>query len=240
MNDIATKMRELRLPSMAQCWQSLAETRRADSLTLSDGLEILLQAERDGRLANRNARLLRNAKFRYQTTVQEMIFDTARGLDKNKIMTLSTCEYIRKGLPVIITGPTGTGKSSLASALGYQACLSGMSTRYFGMQKFFEQMHLARIDATVNKLMERLVALDLLILDDFGMQVLDNRQILDLMEVLEDRHGRKSTIIVSQLPVSQWYSILEANTTAADAILDRIVHTAYRFELKGESLRKNR
>lgn len=121
MNEITNQLKSLRLPSMALCWESLLETRKHSELSLEDGLQLLLQAERDGRLASRNARLIRDAHFRYQASIQESLFDSTRGIDKAQILALSSCEYIRRGLPVIITGAAGTGKSWLASALGYQA-----------------------------------------------------------------------------------------------------------------------
>lgn len=238
MNEITSQLKTLRLPAMAQCWESLVETHKQAELSLEDGLQIMLQAEHDGRLANRNARLIKEAHFRYQASIQESLFDSSRGIDKTQVLSLSTGEYIRRGVPVVVTGAAGTGKSWLASALGYQACLSGYKTAYFGMQKLFEKIDMCRIDATLPKFFDKMAATDLLILDDFGMKVLDAGQILEFMELIEDRHQRKSTIIVSQLPVAEWYGILSANTTAADAILDRIVHTAHRFELKGDSLRK--
>lgn len=238
MNVIANDLKNLRMPGMAQCWLSLEETRKADSLSLSDGLQLLLQAEKDQRKGNRNARLIKEARFRYQASVEEIMFDASRGMDKSKVMQLASCEYVRRGVSVLITGATGTGKSWLATALGYQACLSGLHVSYFNMQKLFERITMARIEMTLPKFFTKIAETDLLILDDFGMKVLEGQQLLDFMEVIEDRHARKSTIIISQLPVSNWYDLMKANTTAADAILDRIVHTAQRFELKGESLRK--
>lgn len=240
MREIENQLKGLRMPSMAQGWASLVETRRHTDLSLEDGLQLLLQAEYDGRLASRNARLIREARFRYQASIHESVFDSTRGIDKGKVMALSTCEYIRQGAPVLITGAAGTGKSWLASALGYQACLSGFKASYYGMQKLFDKITVSRIEGTLHKFFDKLASTDLLIIDDFGMHVLDNQQMLDFMQIMEDRHGCKSTIIVSQLPVSEWYDVLSINTTAADAILDRIVHTAQRFELKGESLRKSK
>lgn len=231
-------MKGLRMPYMAQCWAALMETRRHTELSLADGLLLLLQAEQDGRLASRNERLIREARFRYQASINEVLFDSSRGIEKDKVMDLSTCEYIRRGVPVIITGATGTGKSWLASALGHQACMTGFKTAYYGMQKLLERMSLCRVEGTLAKFFDKTANTDLLIIDDFGMRKLGSQQLMDFMELIEDRHGRKSTIIVSQLPVSEWYDILGENTTAADAILDRIVHTAVRFLLKGESLRK--
>ena len=238
MEEISMQLKSLRLPGMAACWDSLVETRRMDGLSLHDGLELMLQAEREQRTSNRNARLLKEARFRYQASIEEVCFDPKRGLEQAKVMSLATCDYIRKGLPILITGPAGTGKSWLASALGHQACLCGFHTAYYNLNKLFEQVTIHRVEASLLRFFDKLAATDLLIIDDFGMKALDGQQLLDFLEIIEDRHGRKATIIVSQLPVADWYDVLQGNTTAADAILDRIVHTAIRFELKGESMRK--
>jgi DNA replication protein DnaC len=238
MDLIANELKSLRMPGMAQCWLSLQETRKADDLSMSDGLQILLQAEKDQRKVNRNARLIKEAKFRYQASIEEVIFDPVRGVDKNRVLQLASCEYIKRGIAMLITGAAGTGKSWLASAFGYQACLCGYHVVYFNMQKLFEQITMARITSDLPKFFDKLAQTDLLIIDDFGMKVLEPQQLLDFLEVIEDRHARKSTIIISQLPVAKWYDILGANPSAADAILDRILHTAQRFQLVGDSLRK--
>ena len=238
MDLIANDLKSLRMPGMAQCWLSLQETRQAGTLSLSDGLQLLLQAEKDQRKLNRNARLIKEAGFRYQTSLEELAFDSARGLEKNKVLQLASCEFIRQGAAILISGATGTGKSWLATALAYQACLSGFHVAYFNLQKLFEKIAIARIETALPKFFDRLAQTDLLVIDDFGMKVLEGQQLLDFLEVIEDRHARKSTIIISQLPITEWYDILSANTTAADAILDRIVHTAVRFELIGMSMRK--
>jgi len=153
-------------------------------------------------------------------------------------MELATCAYIKGGVPIIITGPAGTGKSWLATALGHQACMLGFKVRYYNIFKLFEQIAMARMEGTLTKFFNRIADTDLLIIDDFGVRSLDKQQMLDFLELMEDRHAMKSTIIVSQLPVANWYDMMKSNSTAADAILDRIVHTAQRFELKGSSLRK--
>jgi DNA replication protein DnaC len=238
MDLIANDLKSLRMPGMAQCWLSLQETRQAGTLSLSDGLQLLLQAEKDQRKLNRNARLIKEAGFRYQTSLDELAFDSARGIEKNKVLQLASCEFIRQGAAILISGATGTGKSWLATALAYQACLSGFHVAYFNLQKLFEKIAIARIETALPKFFDHLAQTDLLVIDDFGMKVLEGQQLLDFLEVIEDRHARKSTIIISQLPIAEWYDILRANTTAADAILDRIVHTAVRFELVGMSMRK--
>lgn len=228
----------MRLPGMAQTWQNLMESRQASSLDITDALRLLIQGELDMRRANRNNRLLRNARFRYDVAVAELAYNSARGLDKSLVTQLCAGEYIRRGIPVIITGATGTGKSWLASALGNHACISGFKTRYWNILKLMEELSMARLEQHLKQTLEKIASHDLLIIDDFGIKKLNNEQILDLMEIIEDRHGRKATIIVSQIPVSDWYDCLETNTTAADAILDRLIHSAIRFELKGDSLRK--
>lgn len=238
MDEITSAIKNLRLPGMERCWQSLIETRRVDGMSLRDGLQLMLQAESEQRRENRNSRLLKAAGFRYQATIMETRFDASRGLDKNRVMELATCAYIKRGVPVIITGAAGTGKSWLATALGHQACMLGFKVRYYNVLKLFEQITMARMEGTIARFFNRIAETDLLIIDDFGIRSLDKQQMLDFLELMEDRHARKSTIMASQLPVANWYDMMKSNSTAADAILDRIVHTAQRFELKGESLRK--
>lgn len=240
MEEIASRLRSLRMPGMAACWTSWMETRSASDLSLQDAMSLLLQAEEDARRENRNARLVKEAKFRYQASIEQITCDATHGLSKTDLMSLATCNFIKQGVPVIITSATGSGKSWLASAVGYQACLMGFKVRYFGMLKLFEEIELARVSATLHHFFDRMSQTDLLIIDDFGLKKLDGQQMLDLMEIMEDRHGRKSTLITSQVPVSDWYDLLEANTTAADAILDRIVHTATRFPLSCVNSRRKK
>jgi len=155
------------------------------------------------------------------------------------ISALATGEYLSKGESVLITGATGCGKSFLASALGHQACAQGYKVIYCNLQKMLLKAKMSRVEGTILKLFDNMAKSDLLIIDDFGLIHLEQQQQLDLMEIVEDRHGRVSTIIASQLPVSNWYDVI-GEETIADAILDRLVHVSYRIELKGESLRKKR
>lgn len=238
MDEITNALKSLRMPGMAHYWTTMQETRQTDSLSLKDGLQLLIQAELDSRTLSRNSRLVKNARFRYQASISQVIYDNKRGVDKQKVLNLATCDYVRNGVAVLITGSAGTGKSWLATALGYQACTNGLRVAYYNVYRLFEEIALARISSTLHRFFSRLAQTDLLILDDFGIKVLDGQQLHDFMEIIEERHGQKATIIASQLPVSDWYDVMNGNTTAADAILDRLVHTSVRFELKGASMRQ--
>lgn len=237
MQKIESYFSSLRLSGMAQAWQSLTESRQHQSVTLSEGLELLLDAEVIDREQKRTKRLHHNASFRYQASIEEFKYDTTRGLDRSLILHLSTCQFITKGESILITGSTGCGKSFIATALGHQACAMGYKVSYYNVQKLMMKTKIARADGSVGKLFEKIAKSQLLILDDFGLTHLDKNQQLDLMEMVEDRHGKASTIIASQLPVASWFDII-GEETIADAILDRLVHTSHRIELKGNSLRK--
>ena len=239
MMQIESQLSRLRLHGMSRTWQALLETRRQHELSLSEGLELLLQAEEQERTNNRFERLRKNARFRYQSSIEELTMDASRGMYKALISALATGEYLSKGESVLITGSTGCGKSFLASALGHQACAQGYKVAYYNMQKLLLKTKISRIEGTIDKFFENISKTDLLILDDFGLTHLEKQQQLDLMEMIEDRHGKSSTMIASQLPVASWYDVI-GEETIADAILDRLVHTSYRIEFKGESLRKKR
>lgn len=239
MNPIETQLNSLRLYGMSRHWQGLLETRRSHELSLTEGLQLLLQAEDDYRSDKRFERLQKNARFRYQASIEELRLEASRGLDKGLISSLATGEYLAKGESVLISGATGCGKSFLASALGHQACAQGYRVAYYNVQKLLLRSKMSRLDGTIYKFMEKLSKTDLLILDDFGLTHLEQQQRLDLMEIIEDRHGKASTVVASQLPVASWYDVI-GEDTIADAILDRLVHGSYRIELKGESLRKKR
>lgn len=222
---------------MARSWQNLVETRRAHELTLTEGLELLLQAESQQRSNRRFDRLQKSARFRYQASIEEIRTDTSRGLDKSQIASLATGDYLEKGESILITGAAGCGKSFLASAFGHQACAQGHSVVYFNAQKLMVRAKMSRLEGSTLKFFSKLEKTDLLIIDDFGLTHLEGQQQLDMMEIIEDRHGKSSTIIASQLPVASWYEVI-GEETIADAILDRLVHTSHRIELRGESLRK--
>ena len=241
MNNNATleKMSEMKLTGMKDAWLLMLDSRQSGSLTNDEMLAMLIESEYNYRQNRRHERLLKAARFRYNAAVEEIDFRSERNLDKTEMLRLAGCDFIRKKESIIITGATGAGKSYLASALGHQACAAGFKVLYYNIEKLFTKLKMLKADATDIKEKERIEKHDLLILDDFGLQRLDTENRLNLLEIIEDRHGRKSTIITSQLTVSQWHEVI-AEPTIADAILDRIVHTAHRIELKGSSMRKKR
>lgn len=232
------QMYELRLMGMMNRYKSLNETKQIQGLSLQEGLEILFLAETEYRNHRRTDRLIQMARFRYQASIAEINYLPTRNLERSMVASLVDNEYIKKGDFIVITGATGCGKSYLATAFGYQACNMGIKTMYISMKTMFDQLKLAKIDGTYLKYMDKIAKSSLLIIDDFGLSNLDKSQALDLMEIIEDRHSKKGTIIASQIPISTWYDIIP-DSTIADAILDRIVHTATRIDLKGDSLRKN-
>lgn len=237
--EIKTQLNKLRLHGMTQCWQALTETRRHLELNLPEGLEMLIQSEEEERDDRRFQRLLKSARFRYQASIEELHMNTTRGVDKSLITTLAKGAYIHQGESVLVTGATGCGKSFLASALGNRACAQGYKVAYYNLQKLLLKTKMCRADGTIIKFMDKLGKVDLLIMDDFGLTNLEQQHRLDLLELIEDRHGNKSTIIASQLPVASWYDVI-GEETIADAILDRLIHTSHRIELKGESMRRKK
>lgn len=239
VQQIDLKLRQMRLAGMARGWQALNETKQVFDLSFSEGLEILIEREEEERKNNRFNRLIMGARFRYQASLEELSYEPSRGLNKSMITDLASCGYIARGESVLITGSTGCGKSFLASALGHQACLHGYSVIYFNTQKVMLRTKMARSDGSILKYFDKIAKTSLVILDDFGLTRMEQQQQFDLLEIIEDRHGKASTIIVSQLPVTNWFDVI-SETTIADAIIDRLVHSAYRIELKGESMRKKR
>jgi DNA replication protein DnaC len=237
MNELITQLHTLRLTGMAQSLVSLKETKRTADLSLFEGLSLLVQAENDYRKNNKFTRLLKNAAFRYRASIEELNMEAGRGIDKMVIMRLTTGDYITNAEAILITGATGCGKSFLASALGNHACLQGRTVLYINMQKLLHKLKITRIEGTTTKFLDHIAKTELLIIDDFGLTVLKEQEQTDLLEIIEDRHGKKATIISSQMPVNKWYDII-GEKIIAEAIMDRIVHTAHRIELKGESLRK--
>jgi len=239
MNNEATleKMQKMKLYGMLRAFNQSLEQRLVNKVSTDEFVAHLIDAEWDDRHNRRLKRLIKQAKFRYQASLAEVDFELKRGLDKNMLLRLSECSWIRKRQDIIITGPTGVGKSFLACALGYQGCMYGFKVLYFNCGKLFPYLKLARADGSYIKELNRIGKQDVLILDDFGLHPLDTQMRLSLLEIMEDRHGKRSTVISSQFPVRSWHEVI-GEPTIADAICDRIIHTAFRIELTGESVRK--
>ena len=237
--EILEKMKKMRLLGMARAFQSSFESKETADMTTDQLISFLISSEWDDRQNRNIERLIKNARFRYQANVEDINYDGDRNLNRNIILRFAECAFIDKHEHILITGSTGIGKSYIASALGHQACSKGYKVAYANSGKLFARLKIAKADGSYIKEIARIDRQDLLIIDDFGLQPLDNQNRSCLMEIMEDRHGKGSVIITSQVPVHLWYEII-GEKTMADAILDRIVHDAHRIELTGESLRKKR
>ena len=239
MNTNATieKMQKMRLNGMKRAYESSFETRNQDTFTNDEFIAWLIESEDNGRNNSRTERLLKNAKFHYQASLEEINYTGDRNIDRNLLSRLSDCSFIDRNENILITGCTGTGKSFLATALGHQSCIKGYKVLYYNLGKLFQKLMMAKADGSYIKELNKIESHDLLIIDDFGLQAINNEKQMILMDLIEDRNQKRATIFCSQLPVKNWYNLIEEKTIA-DAILDRIIHSAIRFELQGESMRK--
>lgn len=231
------KIRQMKFTGMLHAYQQTMETNFAHNFTTDELLAHLIDAEWEERQNRKLKRLLTVANLRYKASFEQIDFNQSRDMDKNLLLRLSGCQWIEKAENLLITGPTGVGKSFIACAFGHKACLEGFKVLYCGGMKLFSKLKLAKADGTYEKELGKIKKQNLIILDDFGLHPIDEQSKLILLEMLEDRYGEKSTIIASQFPVKTWYEII-ASPTIADAILDRLVHNAYQIQLKGESMRK--
>lgn len=231
-------MHRMRLHGMAAAFTESLQSTFAETMTPDSFLNWLLSSEWDYRTARNIERLIKGGNFRYNdASVSQIDYSINRGLDRNQMERLATLDFIRQGQNLFITGCCGTGKSYLATALGYEACKNGMRVVYASAPKLMGSLKIAKAKGTIETELKKIEKAQLLILDDLFLVGLDAKERAHLIEIIEDRHGRKSIIITSQLPVSDWYEAI-GDPTVADAILDRIVHTAHQIELTGESVRK--
>lgn len=240
MNDqTIERMKTMKLYGMVRAFRTSLESGNAEKCTADELLSMLIDSEWDERYNRKLDRNVKNARFRYKAAVEQIDFSAQRELNKNQVVRLADCDFIDKRENVLITGSTGVGKSYIASAIGHQACALGYKVLYEHTSKLFARLKGGKADGSYQKEIIRIEKQDLLIIDDFGIQPMDQQSRTILMEIIEDRHGKKSTLLTSQVPVNQWHEVI-GEETIADAILDRIVHDAQRLEIRGESMRKKR
>jgi DNA replication protein DnaC len=233
----AERLRSLGLSAMAEAFLALQASPEAAELSREDWLGLLADREATARENKRLGRRLSTARLRQNATIEDVDYRSPRGLDRALFQTLATCQWVRDHHHVLVTGPSGVGKSWLACALGQRACREGFSVLYRRAARLFADLTTARGEGRLSRMMTSLERTRLLIIDDWGPEPLTAEQRRDLLEIVEDRYDRGSLLITSQLPLNRWHETL-GDPTVGDAVLDRIVHRAHRLELKGESLRK--
>ena len=236
----AEKLNEISMFGMARAWQEQRNDPSATGLSFDERFALLVDAEHLTRQNRRTATRLKEAKLRdTRACIEDIESSDRRGLDRTLIRQLGTCQWVNQKQVVIVTGATGTGKTYVSCALAQQVCRRGYKTLYRRVPRLLDEMALARADGSYGTLLARLARTDILVLDDWGIPTLNDPQRRDMLEVLEDRYAERATIISSQLPISSWYEFI-GDPTMADAILDRVIHNAYKIELKGPSKRKNK
>ncbi|ABM18315.1 IS21-like element ISSpu5 family helper ATPase IstB [Marinobacter nauticus] len=231
------KLHALKLTGMAAALADQSATPDITDLSFEERLGLLVDREMTERDNRRMSSRLRRAKLRHAAILEDIDYRNSRGLDKGLVQSLASCQWVKEHLNVLITGPTGVGKTWLACALAHKACREGYTAQYVRLTRLLRELTIAKGDGQYSKLLTSLAKVDVLILDDWGLMKLSAENRRDLLEVLEDRHGRRSTIATSQLPIEEWHGII-GDATLADAILDRLVHNAYKINLRGESMRK--
>jgi DNA replication protein DnaC len=233
-----THLRQLKLGGMAAALQTqLEQVGTYEPLPFVERLGLLLAQENLTRDQRKQERFIRQARFKLRASVQDIDYQHPRNITASQIAQLAQGDWINRGRNLLATGPCGSGKTYLACALGHNACLHGYSVRYWRLSRLLLELTQAKADGSYHKQLRQLAKIQLLIIDDWGLEPLKPAHRNDLMEIMDDRHGTTSTLIISQLPTDQWYASIGDNTLA-DAILDRLMHNAHRLQLKGESMRK--
>ena len=237
---VIDKLHQLKCLGMATALTEQLQSTACEALAFEERLGLLVDRELTVRDDRRMTNRLRRAKLRHPSAcIEDVDFRHPRGLDKSLILALASGRWLREHLNILITGPTGVGKSWLACALAHQACRDGFSALYLRLPRLLHDVAIARGDGTYPKLLASFAKLDLIVLDDFGLATLNADHRRDLLELLEDRYATRSTLVTSQLPIEKWHDLF-GDPTFADAILDRLVHNAYKLKLKGDSMRKTK
>lgn len=232
------KLKRLKLPAMAAAWEAQQRDPQSAALAFDERLGLLVDAEVVARENNRMTKILREAKLRFaQACVEDLDYPARRELDRAQVRQLATCRWVLEHQNIVITGMTGTGKTYLGCALTQQACRHGYRALYRRSSRLFDELMLARADGSYAKLLAKIAKIDVLVIDDWGLAAVTEQQRQDLLEVIEDRVGNRSTIITSQLATEAWHEHI-GDPTVADAICDRLLHSAHRIALKGPSRRK--
>lgn len=232
------QLHQLKLGGMAAALQAqLEQVGTYEGLPFIERLCLLLEQENLQREQRKQQRLIRQAHFKLNACVQDIDYQHPRNLKKSQLAQLAQGDWINRSQNLLLTGPCGSGKTYLACALGHNACMQGYSVRYYRLSRLLLELTQTKADGTYHKKLQQLAKIQLLIIDDWGLETLKPAQRNDLMEIMDDRHGDTSTVVISQLPTDQWYANIGDNTLA-DAILDRLMHNAHRLVLKGESMRK--
>lgn len=239
INPILNKIQQLRLYAMAKAFKEQLEQPEITQLSFEERLGLLIDIELTAKENRRLQVRLRSAKLQESACFEDIDYLTSRNLDKSLLATLSSCQWIASHHNILIVGPTGTGKTFLACALAHKACLLGYTAYYCRINRLLSELQISKGDGQYGKRIAELAKTDVLILDDFGLAALTEEHRRDLLEILDDRHNKRSTIVTSQIPIKLWHSTI-GNETLADAILDRLIHNAYRLEITGESMRKIR
>jgi len=236
-NQTLEKLQQLKLFGMAQAYETTLALPSHELPTAHELMARLVESEQLSRTHQRTQMYLKLSNLRYDAVLEQVQCSPARNITRDQILALADCTFLQRAENILITGPTGCGKSYLACAFGRQACTLGYKVLYLGMNRFAEKLALSKIEGSYIKLLNHIEKIPLIIIDDFGLVPLESQSRLALLQVLEDRYGKRSTIITSQLPVSKWHQYIN-EPTLADAIMDRLSGSAHRFEVKGESMRK--
>lgn len=236
---LTDQLKSLKLHGMAEAVNDMLLMPIQLRPSFESAVSKMIESEISFRDENRTARLLKAAKLRIKALIDDVTCSTARNLTTEQLAAIADCGFIRRGENLLITGLTGTGKSFLACAVGNQACTLGLKTLYLSMNHFADQLKQARLDGTFEALLAKLNKNDVIILDDFGLQIMDSNTRIGLLTLLEDRYEKKSVIITSQLALDKWYDYI-AEATLADAIMDRLINSSHHIALDGPSLRRRK